>query len=170
MPLTVLHHPTPPQDEPQWHLADTDQYEDEGNGELYEFGQECLDRISISLGGNSIVPAAGALLPVWLQDGDWRKRHASLICLAQIAEGCCKVGGQGVWCFGGKECVLDLPGVWVQGSTNTRPFLNMIMPPNRLTIAAVFSSTCEKNIKFLLSWDLACLISSYFQENLSGPY
>lgn len=37
------------------------------------------------------MPAAGALLTAWLADGDWRKRHASLICLAQIAEGCTKV-------------------------------------------------------------------------------
>lgn len=59
----------------------------------YQFGQECLDRISISLGGNAIVPAAGVLLPAWLQDADWKKRHATLICLAQIAEGCAKVWG-----------------------------------------------------------------------------
>lgn len=71
--------------------ADTDQYEEEGAGELYGFAQECLDRVAISLGGNAIVPAAGALLPAWLGDSDWRKRHASLICLAQIAEGCTKV-------------------------------------------------------------------------------
>lgn len=43
------------------------------------------------LGGNALVPAAGALLPTWLADADWRKRHAALICLAQIAEGCQKV-------------------------------------------------------------------------------
>lgn len=39
-----------------------------------------------------MVPVAAALLPQWLVDADWRKRHASLICLAQIAEGCQKVG------------------------------------------------------------------------------
>ncbi len=47
--------------------------------------------MAISLGGNALVPVAGALLPRWLEDADWRKRHASLICLAQIAEGCQKV-------------------------------------------------------------------------------
>jgi hypothetical protein len=45
----------------------------------------------MSLGGNAIVPAAGVLLPAWLADSDWKKRHATLICLAQIAEGCNKV-------------------------------------------------------------------------------
>jgi hypothetical protein len=26
-----------------------------------------------------------------VQDADWRKRHAALICLSQVAEGCVKV-------------------------------------------------------------------------------
>jgi len=79
------------EDEPQWHEADTDQYEEEGNGELFDDGQEALDRMAISLGGKALVPAAANILPIWLNDQDWRKRHASLICLAQIAEGCAKV-------------------------------------------------------------------------------
>lgn len=57
----------------------------EGCGELFDSGQEFLDRVAISLGGKALVPAAGVLLPAWLQDGaDWRKRHAALICLAQV--------------------------------------------------------------------------------------
>ena len=84
------------QDDPRWHQADSEEGNEEGSGERYDFGQECLDRISISLGGNSIVPVAGQLLTAWLADQDWRKRHATLICLAQIAEGCSKVGGWGV--------------------------------------------------------------------------
>lgn len=79
------------EDSPLWHSADNDQHEDEGSGDRFQFGQECLDRVSMSLGGNSIVPTAGLLLPAWLQDADWKKRHATLICLAQIAEGCNKV-------------------------------------------------------------------------------
>jgi hypothetical protein len=60
----------------------------EGCGELFDSGQEFLDRIAISLGGKALVPAAGALLPAWLQDAaDWRKRHAALICLAQVRGG-----------------------------------------------------------------------------------
>ncbi|KAI8476174.1 MAG: armadillo-type protein [Monoraphidium minutum] len=80
------------EDDALWHGADSDAHEEEGCGELFDSGQEFLDRIAISLGGKALVPAAGALLPAWLQDGaDWRKRHAALICLAQIAEGCAKV-------------------------------------------------------------------------------
>ena len=34
---------------------------------------------------------AGSLLPVLMADSDWEKRHAALITIAQIAEGCAKV-------------------------------------------------------------------------------
>ena len=39
----------------------------------------------------SCVPAAGSLLPVLMADSEWEKRHAALITIAQIAEGCAKV-------------------------------------------------------------------------------
>lgn len=101
------------QDEPEWHNAESDAHETDGEGELYEFGQECLDRIALALGGTAVMPIASALLPVWAADSDWKKRHAALICLAQIAEGCVKVMMQNldslvtlslkvgcrVWCF-----------------------------------------------------------------------
>lgn len=79
------------QDDPLWHSADTESGETEGEGPLYETGQECLDRIALALGGNTVVPIASQLLPTWIVDPDWCKRHAALICLAQIAEGCVKV-------------------------------------------------------------------------------
>lgn len=54
-----------------------------GEGELFDFGQECLDRIALSLGAKTVAAAASALLPVLLADGDWKKRHAALITIAQ---------------------------------------------------------------------------------------
>ena len=79
------------QDEPEWHSAESDTHENDGEGELYEFGQECLDRIALALGGAAVMPIASAALPAWAGDADWKKRHAALICLAQVAEGCVKV-------------------------------------------------------------------------------
>lgn len=38
-----------------------------------------------------MAPLASGLLPTLLQDPDWKKRHAALICISQIAEGCVKV-------------------------------------------------------------------------------
>lgn len=79
------------QEDADWHRADSDRHENAGEGELFEFGQECLDRLALSLGGNSVVPLAYALLPQMLAAAEWKPRHAALICLAQIAEGCAKV-------------------------------------------------------------------------------
>ncbi|KAL4452685.1 hypothetical protein ABPG75_008347 [Micractinium tetrahymenae] len=79
------------EDHPQWHAAEDEKHEHEGERELFDFGQECLDRIALSLGANTVAAAAGALLPVLMADADWKKRHAALITIAQIAEGCVKV-------------------------------------------------------------------------------
>ena len=78
------------EDEDEWHSA-LETHENAGEGELYDVGQDCLDRLAIAIGGKTIMPLAGQVLPVLLKDEDWRKRHAVLITLAQIAEGCQKV-------------------------------------------------------------------------------
>ena len=77
-------------DDPAWHSAETKD-EDVGETSNYSVGQKCLDRLSISLGGNTIVPVASEQLPAYLAAPEWQKRHAALIALAQIAEGCSKV-------------------------------------------------------------------------------
>ncbi|PKU75126.1 hypothetical protein MA16_Dca021898 [Dendrobium catenatum] len=78
------------EDEPAWHGAETED-EDAGETSNYSLGQECLDRLSIALGGNTIAPVASELLPQYLAAPEWQKRHAALITLAQISEGCAKV-------------------------------------------------------------------------------
>ena len=49
-----------------------------------------MDRVALALGGNTVFPLAGHYLPGLMQSSNWRERHAALICLAQIAEGCTK--------------------------------------------------------------------------------
>ncbi|XLS55041.1 hypothetical protein HN51_004796, partial [Arachis hypogaea] len=78
------------EDDPAWPSAKTED-EDVGETSNYSVGQECLDRLSISLGGNTIIPIASEQLPAYLAAPEWQKRHAALIALAQIAEGCSKV-------------------------------------------------------------------------------
>lgn len=78
------------EDDPAWHSAETKD-EDAGETSNYSVGQECLDRLAISLGGNTIVPVASDQLPAYLSAPEWQKHHAALIALAQIAEGCSKV-------------------------------------------------------------------------------
>ncbi|GMI97486.1 EMBRYO DEFECTIVE 2734, (karyopherin enabling the transport of the cytoplasmic HYL1 [Hibiscus trionum] len=78
------------EDDAAWHTAETED-EDAGETSNYSVGQECLDRLAISLGGNTIVPVASEQLPAYLAAPEWQKHHAALIALAQIAEGCAKV-------------------------------------------------------------------------------
>ena len=47
--------------------------------------------MALALGGATVVPLASRYLPALLADRDWRARHAALICLAQVAEGCVKI-------------------------------------------------------------------------------
>lgn len=78
------------EDDVKWHGAETED-EDAGETGNYSVGQECLDRLAIALGGNTIVPVASEQLPAYLAAPEWQKHHAALIALAQIAEGCSKV-------------------------------------------------------------------------------
>ncbi|XP_075489372.1 uncharacterized protein LOC142528228 [Primulina tabacum] len=77
------------EDDPAWHSAETKD-EDAGETGNYSVGQECLDRLAIALGGNTIVPVASEQLQAYLAASEWQKHHAALIALAQIAEGCSK--------------------------------------------------------------------------------
>ena len=77
-------------DDPSWRSADKED-EDAHEPSNYSVGQECLDRLAISLGGYGIVPIAWDLLPEYLVAQEWQKHHAALIVLNQIAEGCSKV-------------------------------------------------------------------------------
>ncbi|XP_034711041.1 importin-5-like isoform X2 [Vitis riparia] len=78
------------EDDPGWHSADSED-EDANESSNYSAGQECLDRLAISLGGNMIVPVASEILPAYLDVPEWQKHHATLIALAQIAKVCSKV-------------------------------------------------------------------------------
>ncbi|KAL6334201.1 hypothetical protein AAG906_006790 [Vitis piasezkii] len=78
------------EDDPGLHSADSED-EDANESSNYSAGQECLDRLVISLGGNMIVPVASELLPAYLDVPEWQKHHATLIALAQIAKVCSKL-------------------------------------------------------------------------------
>ncbi|RVW50297.1 Importin-5 [Vitis vinifera] len=80
------------EDDPGWHSADSED-EDANESSNYSAGQECLDRLAISLGGNMIVPVASELLPAYLDVPEWQKHHATLIALAQIAKVCSNSNG-----------------------------------------------------------------------------
>jgi len=76
-----------------WDNPDATEAEREGagEGELYDAGQEYLDRQAMSSGAAQIAPIAARALPPLLQSTEWQARQAGLIALAQVAEGCAKV-------------------------------------------------------------------------------
>ena len=57
----------------------------------YIVAEQAMDRLSRALGGKHILPPAFALLPTYLSSGDWRHRHAALMCISAIGEGCVKI-------------------------------------------------------------------------------
>ncbi|KAL0056152.1 hypothetical protein WJX82_008212 [Trebouxia sp. C0006] len=76
-------------DEAEWHQADSEQYEAEGEGDLYEFGQECLDRIALALGGKTMNKQVTGLVQMCkqgLQDPH-AKAHAAAA-IVNFSENC----------------------------------------------------------------------------------
>lgn len=77
------------EDDREWYEKGDD--EDNSEYTLFDCGQESLDRIAIALGGKAVLPVAEAIIPSFLaNEGSWVHRHAALLALSQIGEGCQK--------------------------------------------------------------------------------
>lgn len=53
-------------------------------------GESSLDRFTCALGGKTILPHIISTVPSMLQQADWKCRHAALMAISAIAEGCVK--------------------------------------------------------------------------------
>jgi len=51
-------------------------------------GEQCMDRLASKLGGPTILPPTFAWLPRMMQSLAWRDRHAALMAISAISEGC----------------------------------------------------------------------------------
>lgn len=77
------------EDDPEWY--EQEEEEDTSEYTLFDCGQESLDRIAIALGGKAVLPVAEAIIPSFLRnEGSWVHRHAALLAISQIGEGCQK--------------------------------------------------------------------------------
>ncbi|MCD7457320.1 hypothetical protein HAX54_034869 [Datura stramonium] len=76
-------------DDPAWYSVET--FDATGITSNYCAGMMGLKRFSLALGGQSIAHIAIEQLCDYLDAPEWEKRHAALIALARIAEGCSKV-------------------------------------------------------------------------------
>lgn len=51
-------------------------------------GEQAIDRLARKLGAKAVIPPAFTYLPSMLSSSDWRQRHAGLMAISSIAEGC----------------------------------------------------------------------------------
>ncbi|GMR32385.1 hypothetical protein PMAYCL1PPCAC_02580 [Pristionchus mayeri] len=72
----------------EWLAVDDVDAEDIDEEETVAVGESSLDRIACALNGKIIVPIFLQLANQLLLDSDWKKRHAGLMGLSTIGEGC----------------------------------------------------------------------------------
>ncbi|KAJ2401332.1 importin subunit beta-3 [Coemansia sp. RSA 2559] len=77
------------EDSEEWYSADV--LEDSDNEENYVFGEQALDRLAIALGGKQLLPTAFNFIPQMLGSQEWSQRHAALMAISSIGEGCYKI-------------------------------------------------------------------------------
>lgn len=75
-------------DDPTWY--DADDTEDETKDyDMFHAGEEAMDRVAIALGGKTVLPVVESLLPAYFGNTEsWQHRHAGIIAISQVGEGC----------------------------------------------------------------------------------
>ncbi|XP_065887453.1 importin-5-like isoform X2 [Dysidea avara] len=76
------------EDDSDWSLSDEPEDEDSTSNAVV--GETSLDRLAIGLGGKAILPHVITNIPPMLQSDDWRWRHAALMAVSAVGEGCLK--------------------------------------------------------------------------------
>ncbi|KAL1918162.1 uncharacterized protein VTP21DRAFT_3428 [Calcarisporiella thermophila] len=69
----------------------TDDLEEDDNDENYAIGEQAMDRLARSLGGKSVLPVTFQYIPQMLGSQQWQQRHAALMAISAIGEGCVKI-------------------------------------------------------------------------------
>ncbi|EME77845.1 uncharacterized protein MYCFIDRAFT_57383 [Pseudocercospora fijiensis CIRAD86] len=54
-------------------------------------GEQTMDRLANKIGGKDLLPPTFTWLPRMLQSGSWRDKHAALMCISAISEGCADI-------------------------------------------------------------------------------
>jgi len=74
------------EDDANWNTGDNDEV-DISNSDI---GEECLDRLSLGLGGKGIVPIVFGIIPSLMGENSWKHRHTALMAISIMGEGCNK--------------------------------------------------------------------------------
>ncbi|KAF2252589.1 ARM repeat-containing protein [Trematosphaeria pertusa] len=70
----------------EWNASeDLEQDESDSN---HVAGEQCMDRLANKLGGQTILPPTFNWLPRMMTSNSWRDRHAALMAISAISEGC----------------------------------------------------------------------------------
>ncbi|PVV04701.1 hypothetical protein BB560_000793 [Smittium megazygosporum] len=77
------------EDDEAWYTIDD--LDDTEEDEVASFGEQFLDRLACSIGGKQLLPIAFNLISPMLTAPEWQKRHAALMAIAAIGEGCHKI-------------------------------------------------------------------------------
>ncbi|KAG0325589.1 hypothetical protein BGZ99_000415 [Dissophora globulifera] len=78
------------EDDDEWYSADD--LDDEDPEENYVTGEHAMDRLARALGGKAMLPVTFEYIPKMLASKeDWKARHAALMALSAIGEGCARI-------------------------------------------------------------------------------
>ncbi|KAK9729082.1 importin subunit beta-3 [Basidiobolus ranarum] len=77
------------EDDQDWY--NTDDLDDEDNDENYVIGEHAMDRLARYLGGKQVLPVSFQFIPSMLGSDKWEQRHAALMAISAIGEGCAKI-------------------------------------------------------------------------------
>jgi hypothetical protein len=72
-------------DAEEWNVSEDLDEESDSN---HVAGEQCMDRIANKLGGQAILPPTFNWLPRMMTSSAWRDRHAALMAISAISEGC----------------------------------------------------------------------------------
>ncbi|KAL2828730.1 armadillo-type protein [Aspergillus cavernicola] len=73
-------------DASEWNASDDLDLEDSDLNHVA--GEQCMDRLANKLGGQVVLPASFAWIPQMMSSSAWRDRHAALMAISAISEGC----------------------------------------------------------------------------------
>lgn len=84
----VLQMMTDLEDDPQWSVTEDSGEEDNGDNNV--IAESALDRLACGLGGKTVLPYIISAIPKMLAEPNWKQRHAALMAISAIGEGCHK--------------------------------------------------------------------------------
>ncbi|XP_033637766.1 importin-5-like isoform X2 [Asterias rubens] len=76
------------EEDPEWAMGD-DVDDDDADSNAVA-GESALDRFACGIGGRTMLPQIKVTIPPMLQNPDWRYRHAALMAISAVGEGCHK--------------------------------------------------------------------------------